>query len=141
MIRELVRPFELIQKMERINDEFFKGLDLTFKDFDEIWFEKFKYDDFGRWIVENENDYKVVKVVVPGVSKDELKIELEDRVLVISCEVKKDSNKERFVRSFTKRIALSDVDIEKIDAELKDGVLNIKLPKIKNESKKLIEIK
>ena len=96
-------------------------------------------------IKENTNGYEV-EVAAPGLAKDDFHVELDNNVLTISSE-KEIKNEEKdqegnytrrefsytsFKRSFT--LPNDVVDIEKIDAKYKDGVLKLMLPK-KEEAK------
>ena len=100
-------------------------------------------------VIETEKEYKV-EVAAPGMTKEDFNIHInEDNDLVISMEKKaesKEENKEkkegRYLRrefSYTKfqqtLILPEDVDKNKIDAKVNDGVLNIELPKIIPEEK------
>ncbi len=100
-------------------------------------------------ISENGNGY-IVKAELPGMSKDDIKITLQDDVLTIRGK-KKDERESKdksvhmcerrygnFVRSFRLPTA---VDNNKIDAGFKDGVLNLTLPKAEEAKPKEIEIK
>jgi HSP20 family protein len=98
------------------------------------------------------SDAYYIEVELPGVKKEDINIDINDNTLTISGERKvKEEHKEdtfykvesyygRFERSFA---LPEDVDVEKIEAEFKDGILEIKIPKIvKVENKpKRIEIK
>ena len=100
---------------------------------------------------EGEDAY-YVEIDLPGIKKEDIKITTEDNVLTISGERKmKDEVKEedynkvesaygKFLRSFT---LPEKVDVENIHAESKDGVLEVVIPKLKEEEKKpkKIEIK
>ncbi|BAF71338.1 Hsp20/alpha crystallin family protein [Sulfurovum sp. NBC37-1] len=100
---------------------------------------------------EGEDAYHV-EIDLPGIKKEDIEITTEDNVLTISGERKmKDEVKEedyykvesaygKFSRSFT---LPEKVDIENIHAESKDGVLEVVIPKLKEEEKKpkKIEIK
>jgi len=100
-------------------------------------------------IAEGKDEF-TVKVELPGLSKNDVKISLQEDVLTISGEKKKESEtKDRnyhrvernfgnFIRSF--RLP-SMVKNEKIDANYKDGVLTITLPKADEAKTKDIEIK
>jgi HSP20 family protein len=100
-------------------------------------------------IVEHANEY-VVKVELPGLSKEDVKITLESNVLTIRGEKKqanetKDKNFHRierayglFQRSFSMPMA---VNSEKIDAVYQDGILTITLPKAEEAKPKQIEVK
>jgi HSP20 family protein len=93
--------------------------------------------------VYDSNDNILIKAELPGLKKDEINISVKNNSLVIQGEKKRDSEvkeenfykTERFYGSFCRTIQLpSDVDVDKIDAKYKDGVLSLTLPK-KEESK------
>lgn len=103
-------------------------------------------------IKENDNEF-VVEVAVPGMDKNDFKIDLDNNILTISSE-KVNNNQERndkytrkeysyqsFKRSFT--LPKNIVDSEKIKAKYNAGELVIEIPK-KEEAKpipaRLIEI-
>ena len=87
-------------------------------------------------VLENEDEF-CIEMAVPGYNKDHINIKVEDDVLTITGDLKRDEsvkknykrvefNYEGFERSFT----LSDhVDTENIKADYKDGILSIILPK------------
>jgi HSP20 family protein len=92
-------------------------------------------------VFEDENNI-VVKADLPGVDKENVKVDLKDNVLSISGErsdekeLKEESfyRKERAYGKFCRSFTLpSGVDGEKIKAEYKDGVLNIEIPKPEGE--------
>jgi HSP20 family protein len=98
------------------------------------------------------DDAYYIEVDLPGVKKEDISIDINEDILTISGERKvKEEHKEdnfykvesrygKFERSFT---LPEDADSDKIEATSKNGVLEIKIPKIvKVESKpKKIEIK
>lgn len=80
-----------------------------------------------------------VKADLPGVSKDDVKVTIEDDRVSIEAEVKRESEKKegervvyseryasKFVRSFT---LPAEVDSGKSEAKLENGVLTLSLPK------------
>ncbi|MGN6193888.1 MAG: Hsp20/alpha crystallin family protein [Ginsengibacter sp.] len=94
-------------------------------------------------ITENKDDFNVA-LAVPGMKKDDFKIDLSGNLLTVSCEKEekkkgKDgtySHEEYNYSSFSRSFTLpEDVDKENIDAHYQDGVLNIKLSK-KEEARK-----
>lgn len=100
-------------------------------------------------IAEHDNEY-VVKVELPGVSKDDVKITLESNILTIRGEKKQDRETkeenyhrlERMYGSFQRSFTLpSTVRNDKIDAVYKDGILTITLPKAEEAKPKQIEVK
>lgn len=85
-------------------------------------------------IYEEENDLYVM-VDLPGVEKDGLKLKVENAILTIEGHVASVNDKNYLMREFEptnyfRQFELSDsVNQEKINAELKNGVLSIFLPK------------
>ncbi len=95
-------------------------------------------------ITEQKDEYNV-SLAVPGMKKDDFKIDVDGNMLTISCE--KEENKEekdkKFTRkeynysSFSRSFTLpEEINKEKIEAKYDNGVLNISLPR-KEEAKKL----
>ncbi|KAH7664226.1 HSP20 family protein [Dioscorea alata] len=93
-------------------------------------------------IKEQEREYKL-RFDMPGMSKNDVQLFVEEKMLVIKAEKKingeENDNEEWPARSFGKynsRIALPEsVDVEKIKAEVKDGVLYVTIPKSLSSSK------
>lgn len=100
-------------------------------------------------IKENENEY-VVELSAPGLKKDDIKIEIENDVLKISSEIE-DSKEEKdngyyrrefYKSSFQRNFTLPEnIKIENISASMTDGILNVIIPKLKEEEKKPESIK
>lgn len=94
---------------------------------------------------ETEEAYKL-ELEVPGVKKDEIKIDLKENLLTVSWSRKRESEKsekghyERSEGSFTRRYRVKGADPEKVEAQLKDGVLKIELKKQEEAQVKAIEI-
>jgi HSP20 family protein len=103
-------------------------------------------------IDEDKENYNL-SLEIPGSKKEDIKINMNDNNLEIKVENKQEDKKEDkekgyysyskrysgFYRSFT---LPKNVDKDNIDAEYKDGVLNLKIPKKEiASSQKLIEVK
>lgn len=100
-------------------------------------------------ITEDDNGYHV-QVELPGLTKEDVKISFKEDVLHISGEKKYEKAEEKknyhhyerrygkFERAF--RIH-SDVIVDKIDANFKNGVLLVELPKAEIAKPKEIEVK
>lgn len=104
-------------------------------------------------IAEGDKDY-LLSFDVPGIPKENIFVEIKDRCLRVFGERKESkpdasesaSAKEcRFSEfrygSFERTFTLpTDVDIEKIEAQNRDGVLSLKLPKMEKSQAKNIKI-
>ncbi|MEX0601940.1 MAG: Hsp20/alpha crystallin family protein [Bacteroidota bacterium] len=100
-------------------------------------------------ITEHDSDY-VVKVELPGVSNDDVKITLESNVLTIRGEKKQETEAqdenyrrtERSYGSFQRSFTLpTTVKNDRIEAVYKDGILTVTLPKAEESKPKQIEVK
>jgi len=96
-------------------------------------------------IREDDKNY-ILDLAVPGIDKKDLKIDINEDVLTISSETKTESEESRdgykrkefsyseFCRSF---YIPENVNREKIEANYKDGVLSVSLPKQEEEKNKI----
>jgi HSP20 family protein len=96
-------------------------------------------------IREDEKNY-ILELAIPGSDKKDLKIDINEDVLTVSSETKKETEDDKdgykrkefsyssFCRSF---FIPENVNRDKIDANYKDGVLAIALPKQEEDKKKL----
>ncbi|HIP92155.1 MAG TPA: Hsp20/alpha crystallin family protein [Thermotoga sp.] len=137
---DFFRPFrELQREIDRIFDDFFRVGPREVS---------------GRFIpdvdiYETENSL-VIEMEAPGLKKEDIKITVEDGILVISGEkkVERDEKKknymvvERCFGKFERAFNLPDyVDPEKIKAKYENGVLTITMPKKEEKKKKTIDVK
>ena len=98
-------------------------------------------------IINNENLYSI-QVAIPGKSKENFSIKLDDNILLISLddskEIENTSNyslKQFSYNSFLRTFKLpDDTNLGKIKANYTNGVLNVELPKNKIKQKKIKEI-
>lgn len=102
-------------------------------------------------VYEKDGAYHI-EADIPGFKKDEISVDCEDGYVTISAEKnteneEKDENKkyikrERFYGKTVRKFYVGDVDSDKIQAEYKDGMLELVVPKEANlPNKKSIEIK
>lgn len=99
----------------------------------------------------SENDQAViVRASLPGFRKEDVTVEVHDGVLTINAkqeEVKEEKTerfyrKERRIGSMSRRIALpAPVVDEDSHAELRDGVLTVRIPKSAKASPRRVQIK
>jgi HSP20 family protein len=97
-----------------------------------------------------EKDDVFVKMALPGIKKEDIKITINEDNISIKGETKekeeKDQDKKYYYKSmessFEQRFNLpTKVDPDKAEAEFKDGVLQVKLPKADEVKPREIEIK
>lgn len=100
--------------------------------------------------IEEQDDAYRVTVELPGISKNDIEINLKDNVLTITGEKKLDKQieqqkihqSERVYGKFQRCFRLPElVDQEKISAEFSNGVLNIIIPKLAEAQPREIEVK
>jgi HSP20 family protein len=100
-------------------------------------------------IVETEDEY-TIQVDLPGVKKDDVKLEIKENVLTLSAEKKlenevEDENvrrKERVFGSFSRSFRFRRrIDHDKVAARYEDGVLEITVPKAEESKPRSIEVK
>jgi len=129
----------LRREVDRLFEDFFDGGSLRF---------------WGRGAapaveVCDTKDAVVVKAQVPGVSKDQLQVNITEDTLTLKGEVKEEEKKEEqnFYRrefhygAFERTIALpTAVQADKATAQLKDGMLEITLPKSASAQTKVKQI-
>jgi HSP20 family protein len=96
-------------------------------------------------IREDEKSY-ALDLAIPGIDKKDLKIDINEDVLTISSEskVEKEEDKDGYKRkefsysSFCRSFYIPEnVEKEKIEANYKDGILSVALPKMAEEKNKI----
>lgn len=97
--------------------------------------------------ISEDRDNFYVKLEIPGITKDDVKVSIENNVLTVNGVKKQERKSEEtnlitneiyygeFSRSFN---ITNDIKVDSIDAEYKDGILNITLPKIE-EAKPVVK--
>lgn len=98
--------------------------------------------------IEEADDAWVVEAELPGVRREDVNIELNDGELAITGEVKEQERKGTLRRQarrtghFEYRVALpGDVEADKIDATLDQGVLRVRVPKAPRTQPRRIEVR
>ena len=101
-------------------------------------------------IIEKENGYEL-QIDLPGVKKEDIKIEMNKNLINITVSISKSSDEEnkKYIRKerFTGEIKRSfnigeDIDEDNINASFENGILYLNLPKKEenDSNKKFIEI-
>ncbi len=140
----LVRAYSSFAELEELREQFNRLFNVQES--------KKNYDFVPRVNTREGDDAYYIEVDLPGVKKEDININVDNDTLTISGERKvSDEHKDdnfykiesvygKFERSFS---LPEDVDTDKIEAEHKNGVLEIKIPKVVKVEKtpKKIEIK
>jgi HSP20 family protein len=111
------------------NDPFFNLVD--------TFFEETKNKSTNGYVstyrTEDENEYKV-EFVVPGLTKKDITVLLDEDLLKVSYEKHEDSTN-TFIDSFERTYTLPEnINEKKIDAKVENGILTIRLPKVRKKS-------
>jgi HSP20 family protein len=99
-------------------------------------------------ITEDEKEY-LISAELPEIKKEEIKLTVENGVLILAGERKREKEEkgkkyhrvERAYGSFVRTFALPDnADADKVNAEFKDGVLKVHIGKSEAARPKMIEV-
>ena len=109
---------------------------------------------FGDWLpamdVEETDGEYLIKADLPAIRREDVKVGVTDGVLTIEGERKQEKEEknrkfhkvERSFGKFVRRMSVpTDVDQSKIEAEVKDGLLRVRLPKSVSAKPRSVEIK
>lgn len=121
-----------------------------FEDFEKRFFYPFKYEGSmpAANITENEKSF-LIELAVPGMTKQDFKINLENNVLTVSSEKESEKSEEttNYTRkeftfgSFSRSFTLPKiVETEQIKASYENGILKMELPKKAETAKTTKEI-
>jgi len=133
----------LHREMNRVFDNFFRGVELT-----SFGSDRFLDPGMGWPDIEVSGTDKEVKVIaeLPGLDEKDLGVELANGVLTIRGEKKSESEdrsrlfSERYYGRFERRIPVDDVEQDKVAASFKNGVLTVTLPKSPKAQEKVKRI-
>lgn len=97
--------------------------------------------------IEEAGDALVIEAELPGVRREDVDVEVRDNELTISGEIK-EREKTGIIRRRTRRVGRfeyrvvlpSQVDPERMEAKLSDGVLTIRIPRPEEERSHHIEV-
>jgi HSP20 family protein len=130
-------PFAALHReMDRMFDEVFRGFDLS--SFGNRFDRPRWHSGWNGWphleLCETDSELKV-SAELPGLDEKDVEVELTNGVLVIKGERKTESEdkdrwfSERYYGRFERRIAVDDIEADKVTAAFNNGVLTVTLPK------------
>lgn len=134
---------ELRREMDRLFDDFWTapGPSQPLQGMDSQW--------SPACDIEEADGHYVLSLEMPGVSKDQVKVEFHDSQLVISGERRSESQRkekgqtysERRYGRFQRSFALpAGIDVAKVEANYQDGVLRVYVPKAESVKPRQIQI-
>jgi HSP20 family protein len=100
-------------------------------------------------ISESESEY-LIRAELPGVKKEDIKIKVSDGVITLEGERRQEKEEkgekvhrvERFYGSFSRSFALPEnADVNSVKAESKEGLLTVKIPKLKSTPPRAVDVK
>jgi HSP20 family protein len=150
-------PFALMRRMAEDMDRMFESFGFGRGRFaPRLWSdvpERFGEPELAVWapeieVFDREGEF-VVRADLPGLKKEDVRVELTENALILEGERRKEHEERRegFYRSersygrFSRAVPLPEgVDTEKVEAEFKDGVLEVRLPAPKRQSQQRRQI-
>jgi len=143
---KLIRTNPSNSNLSRISDfdEWFRspfaGLSPLSRFFNFVGFPDSDLGSLATDIHEDKDNY-YARFEVPGVKKEDVKIELNDRMLTVTVEKKEKRGDEESSYSSTRSVSVPEsVKQEAIGAKLEDGVLTVTLPKSEERKPKTITV-
>lgn len=135
--RDEINPFLSLQReMNRLFDDVF-GSSFTMRGIP-LMEGRFAWP---RIELTDNDDVLVITAELPGMDEKDIQVELSDGSLLIRGEKKTESEgregrffSERYHGSFERRIPLDGIEEDRVDANLKNGILTITLPKSERAS-------
>ncbi|KAK2649075.1 hypothetical protein Ddye_016564 [Dipteronia dyeriana] len=97
----------------------------------------------GSWDLKEDDNTLLLRMDMPGISKDDVKISVQSNTLTIKGEAQAEPEHEESARRYSGRIDLppSLYKVDEIKAEMKNGVLKLVVPKVKEEVNEGFQVK
>ncbi|MCD5383503.1 Hsp20/alpha crystallin family protein [candidate division WOR-3 bacterium] len=149
-----MRRYYPLAEISRLENTFDRFIDKFFSDFFPT------KRDIGERLPEVEwvpavdlvekKDHFLLRTEIPGIKKDDIDISVTDDTVTIKGETKREMEEkgdtyyitERSYGSFGRCIKLpQEADTRKVEAILKDGILELKIPKREVQKAKVVEVK
>ncbi len=133
-------------KYEPMETDPFRSLESFFEPFRrslrEGWFEGMGSQSVPLDVEESDEAYEV-RAELPGFTREEIQVELENAVLEIHAKKTEggDGDQEKVVREQTRRLTVGEeVDADRVKARLNDGILSVTLPKSEHRKPRAITV-
>ena len=121
--------FELIKKNRGLNT-----IDSLFNDFLNDGFFNPNNTNTIDYYYSNDEKNHYIELALPGLDKKDINLSISDGYLDLSYESKDKSSSAFWQRSFHRRIKLpNNINLDSINADLKNGILSIKIGKDKKD--------
>nr|AFV46381.1 ACD-ScHsp26-like protein [Tamarix hispida] len=90
------------------------------------------------WDAREDENALYLKMDMPGLGKEHVKVSVEENTLVIKGQGEKETEEEESRRRYSTRVDLTPnlFKTDGIKAEMKNGVLKVVVPKVKEEERK-----
>jgi len=144
-------PQRLDQQIERLFDDFFRRR----------WPRSFSFDwpnlsgaitepALPRIDVIDKESHLLVRAELPGMTKDDIEVSVSDNTVTLKGSIRKEEEKEEgeyhrreiYSQFVSRTVALpSEVDANGASAQLKDGMLEVTIPKVARAQRKRVEVK
>ena len=151
--RRSVSPFGLWSDMDDIFDSFRKDIDSMIMDpLGRVAVRPYRVKHVSSYMpmnLKDEGEYLDLTVDMPGVVKEDVKLSIDDDILTLSVDSKEEKEekdegyllKERSSYTCQRSIRIPlEVKDDEIEANMENGVLHVKLPKVHPKKKEKTEI-
>jgi len=94
--------------------------------------------------VDETEEFCLVKAELPGITRDDVELQVDEQSLSVTGSVREEQGEHlmhrRAGRFFNRTVLPSDIDTDKVQATMKEGILTIRLPKT-NQATRRVQIR
>ncbi|HUK72136.1 MAG TPA: Hsp20/alpha crystallin family protein [Streptosporangiaceae bacterium] len=91
--------------------------------------------------VDETEEYYTVKAELPGITRENVELQVDEHSLSIAGSVREEQSEQtmhrRAGRFFYRTVLPRDIDTEKVQATMREGILTIRLPKTKQATRRV----
>ncbi len=91
--------------------------------------------------VDETEEFYLVKAELPGITRDNVELQVDEHSLSITGSVREEQSEHtmhrRAGRFFYRTLLPRDIDTDKVQANMKEGILTIRLPKTKQATRRV----